>query len=191
MTLSLKLIVGLGNPGPQYAKTRHNVGAWLVNEWAKQLNLNFRHESKFSGSVTQGNLNNQICYLFIPSTYMNESGRAVEAIAHFYKITAEEIVVAHDELDFPAGVARIKQGGGHGGHNGLRDIIRCIGADFYRIRIGIDHPGHKDQVTPYVLGEPAKAETQKILQAIDDVIGVIPELMTGEIEKAYRILHNL
>lgn len=189
--MSLRLIVGLGNPGPQYAKTRHNVGAWLITEWAKQLNLNFRHESKFSGAFAEGAVSNQICYLFIPSTFMNESGRAVEAIAHFYKITAPEIVVAHDELDFPAGVARIKQGGGHGGHNGLRDIIRCIGADFYRIRIGIDHPGHRDKVTPYVLGEPTKAEAQKILQAIDDVIAVIPELMTGEIEKAYRILHNL
>ncbi len=188
--MSLRLLVGLGNPGAQYAKTRHNVGAWLLAALAKKFDLNFRHEAKFFGSVAQLSIDNQVCYLFVPSTYMNESGRGIEAIMNFYKIPAEEVLIAHDELDFPAGVARLKIGGGHGGHNGLRDTIRCIGSNFYRVRIGIDHPGHRDQVTPYVLGEPSKGEAQKIMQSIEDVITVIDDIVSGNIEKAYRFLHN-
>lgn len=190
--MALRLIVGLGNPGIKYAKTRHNVGAWLVSELAAKQGLNLREESKFSGQVagltTTGA---EPCWLLIPSTFMNESGRSVQALAHFYKISPEEILVAHDELDFPAGIIRLKAGGGHGGHNGLRDIIQRLGSpQFYRIRIGIGHPGNRDQVTPYVLGEPSLHDKAQITQAIEDSFAIIPDLLAGEIDRAFRYLHN-
>lgn len=183
--------MGLGNPGPKYVNTRHNVGVWLLNKLASQNNLNFRLESKFSGQIAPLSINQQDCWLLIPNTFMNESGRAVQAIAKFYKINPEEILVAHDELDFPVGQIRLKLGGGHGGHNGLRDIIQALGAnEFYRLRIGIDHPGHRDQVTPYVLGEPSRADKTKIEQAIEDALPVLPDLLKGNAEAAFRYLHH-
>lgn len=187
----LRLIVGLGNPGTKYAKTRHNVGAWLVAELAVKHGLTLREESKFSGQIAVLPSGSQQCWLLIPSTFMNESGRAVQAIANFYKILPEEILVAHDELDFPAGIVRLKASGGHGGHNGLRDIIQRLGSNqFYRLRIGIDHPGNRDQVTPYVLGEPSAHDKDKITQAITDSLTVIPDLLAGETDRAFRYLHN-
>jgi PTH1 family peptidyl-tRNA hydrolase len=188
--LAVRLIVGLGNPGAKYADTRHNVGAWLLNALARQQSITLRAEGKFRGQAgawNQGTLNG---WLFIPSTFMNESGQAVQAIAGFYKIALEEILVAHDELDFPAGVIRLKAGGGHGGHNGLRDIIQRLGDSFYRLRIGIGHPGHRDQVTPYVLGEPSLHDRDKINQAIESALPIIPDLMSGEFDRAFRSLHQ-
>lgn len=182
--------MGLGNPGPKYAKTRHNVGAWLVEELANQNHLSLRTEPKFSGQVACLDSKDQFCWLLIPNTFMNESGRSVQAVAKFYKISAEEILVAHDELDFPAGTIRLKVGGGHGGHNGLRDIIQCLGNPFYRLRIGINHPGHRDLVTPYVLGEPSNQDRNKITQAIEEVLPIIPDLLAGEIDRAFRNLHQ-
>lgn len=184
-------MVGLGNPGAKYAKTRHNVGAWLLSELAAKHGLTLREESKFSAKIATLTLGSLSCWLLIPSTFMNESGRPVQALANFYKIAPEEIFVAHDELDFPAGVVRLKAGGGHGGHNGLRDIIQCLGANnFYRLRIGIGHPGHRDQVTPYVLGEPSLHDKTNITQAIDNALPVIPDLLAGEIDRAFRYLHS-
>jgi PTH1 family peptidyl-tRNA hydrolase len=189
--VSLRLIVGLGNPGPKYAKTRHNVGVWLLQELAAKYNLSFSLQSKFSGQIAHLTLGEHSFWLLIPSTFMNESGRSVQALANFYKIPPEEILVAHDELDFPAGEVRLKLNGGHGGHNGLRDIIQCMGSNqFYRLRIGIDHPGHRDQVTPYVLGEPSSSDRNKIMQAIQDSLAVIPDLLVGDTESAFRYLHN-
>lgn len=187
----IRLIVGLGNPGAKYARTRHNVGAWLVAELAAKHGLTLREESKFSGQIAVLTTGGQQCWLLIPSTFMNESGRAVQAIANFYKILPEEMLVAHDELDFPAGTVRLKASGGHGGHNGLRDIIQRLSSnEFYRLRIGIDHPGNRDQVTPYVLGEPSIHDKDKITQAITDSLAVIPDLLSGETDRAFRYLHN-
>ncbi len=189
--MTLRLIVGLGNPGTKYAKTRHNVGIWLLNALAEKYQLSFHEEKKFHGQVTSLTCQTHQCWLLIPNTFMNESGRSVQAISNFYKISTDEILVAHDELDFPAGLVRLKINGGHGGHNGLRDIVQKLNSNqFYRLRIGIDHPGHKDQVTPYVLNEPNSADRNKILQTIQDAVTVIPDLLGGQVEKAFRYLHN-
>jgi peptidyl-tRNA hydrolase, PTH1 family len=184
------MIVGLGNPGAKYAKTRHNAGAWLVMELAARHGLVFREETKFSGQIAVLTLSGQQCWLLIPATFMNESGCPVQALAHFYKIAPEEILVAHDELDFSPGAVRLKSGGGHGGHNGLRDIIQRLGNSFYRLRIGIGHPGDRTQVTPYVLGEPNAQDRARIDQAIADSLPVIPDLLAGEIDRSFRYLHN-
>ncbi len=190
--MALRLIVGLSNPGPKYARTRHNVGAWLLVELADKYGLTFREESKFSGKIAVLTIGDQQpCWLLIPSTFMNESGRAVQALANFYKILPEEILVTHDELDFPAGVVRLKAGGGHGGHNGLRDIIQRLGSnEFLRLRIGIDHPGNRDQVISYVLNEPSAQDKVKIIEAIQNSLPVIPDLLAGETDRAFRYLHN-
>ena len=183
--------MGLGNPGAEYAKTRHNVGAWLIDSVATQQDQSLRREKKFFGLSAKISVDTQACWLLEPTTYMNESGKSVAAIAQFYKITPQEILIAHDELDFPAGTARIKENGGHGGHNGLRDIIQCLGSnDFYRLRIGIGHPGHKDRVTPYVLGEPSHGDQALIVNTIDRVIHFLPDLMAGDIQKVMRELHE-
>lgn len=190
MADGIKLIVGLGNPGPEYAATRHNVGAWLVAQLADSKNLSLAPEKKFFGLTAKATQNGVAYWLLNPTTYMNDSGRAVVALANFYKITPAEILVAHDELDFPAGDIRLKQGGGHGGHNGLRDIIECLGPDFYRLRIGIGHPGHRDQVTPYVLSAPSSSDKKLILQSIDNVLTIIPDLIEGHFQKAMQTLHS-
>ncbi len=188
---AIKLIVGLGNPGSQYENTRHNVGAWFVEQLSKQYSSPLKLETKFSGCASKAAIDHHMCWLLIPTTYMNESGRSVAAIARFYKIQPEEILVAHDELDFEAGIIRVKENGGHGGHNGLRDIINHLHTkDFPRMRIGIGHPGHKDKVSPYVLSAPSRSDKQKIDTAIDDGCSVIPELLAGDVQKAFRYLHN-
>lgn len=188
---NIKLIVGLGNPGAEYAKTRHNVGAWFVEALAQKKQLQLRFENKFSGMVTTTDIGGDKCHLLIPTTYMNESGTAVAALTKFYKITPSEILVAHDELDFPAGIVRIKEEGGHGGHNGLRDIISHLQTkQFYRLRLGIGHPGHKDKVTPYVLGTPSATDRERINQAITESLFALPDIVNGEINKAMRFLHQ-
>jgi PTH1 family peptidyl-tRNA hydrolase len=187
----IQLIVGLANPGKQYADTRHNVGAWFLKELARQSHVTLNPESKFHGLAANCNVGSRSCRLLEPTTYMNESGRAVRAMAQFYKIEPENILIVHDELDFDAGIARIKKGGGHGGHNGLRDIIACLGTpDFYRMRIGIGHPGDRSKVTGYVLGEPSQSEKNKILASIDDGLRVVDDVLEGDFEKAMRYLHN-
>lgn len=187
----ISLIVGLGNPGAQYAKTRHNVGAWFVDHLADHTNLSLAYESKFFGFCARLDSVSHPCWLLKPSTYMNESGKAVAALANFYKIPPQSILVVHDELDFPAGIVRFKEGGGHGGHNGLRNIIQCLGtSDFCRIRIGIGHPGQKDKVHPYVLNEPSRADKELIENAIDSALQAVPKLMSGEFQKVYQYLHS-
>lgn len=161
MSQPIKLLVGLANPGPEYAKTRHNAGAWVVEELARIHNVTLKNEPKFFGLTGRLLINSQELRVLIPTTFMNLSGKAIAALANFYQIKPEEIMVAHDELDLPPGVAKFKQGGGHGGHNGLKDTISKLGnnKEFYRLRLGIGHPGHKDKVAGYVLGKaPLKSK---------------------------------
>lgn len=187
----IKLIVGLGNPGREYEATRHNAGVWFVDALAKQYNCSLSLQSKFQGMTDKMQCQQQICHLFVPNTYMNVCGRAVAAIMRFYKIDPTALLVVHDELDFDAGVIRLKEGGGHGGHNGLRDIIACIGSkDFYRMRVGIGHPGNKNKVASFVLKPPTKQEQVKIEASIDEGLAVIPELLDGDYQRAFHWLHS-
>jgi PTH1 family peptidyl-tRNA hydrolase len=189
--MSIKLIVGLGNPGAEYAETRHNAGAWLVEFLAQQENVSLRYETKFTGSTGIFQLSDCDCRLLIPDTFMNLSGKAVRAIAEFYKFAPSEILVVHDELDLPVGTVRLKHGGGHGGHNGLRDIIAQLHShDFYRMRLGIAHPGERHLVLDYVLHRPSRDDKQLIDDAIANAINVIPELLKGQMDKAMQKLHT-
>jgi PTH1 family peptidyl-tRNA hydrolase len=189
---SIRLIVGLGNPGAEYRGTRHNAGADFVEELARQGGTSLQAESKFFGLAGRITLSGHDLRLLIPTTFMNRSGKAVAAMATFYKIAPEEILVAHDELDIPAGTARFKRGGGHGGHNGLRDIVPSLGntKDFYRLRVGIGHPGHASKVTGYVLGAPSQVDRTRIEAGIDEAIAALPLLLDGDETKAMTRLHS-
>ena len=187
----IQLIVGLGNPGPEYAVTRHNVGAWFVDLLARQYNIVLKYEKKFHGSVGKIKIGNHEIFLLIPSTYMNDSGYAIKAITNFYKIPIKAVLVAHDELDFLPGIVRLKEGGGHGGHNGLRHTIEQMGSsDFLRLRIGIGHPGNKVLVHDYVLSKPTSHESDLIIASIDKGLTTLPDLAEGKIQKAFQQLHN-
>ena len=188
--VNIDLIVGLGNPGSKYEHTRHNAGFWFVEDIARQQGTQFRPERKFSGEVCKITLEGREIWLLKPDTFMNRSGLAVHKLASFYKIPTENILVAHDELDLEPGTARLKTGGGHGGHNGLRDIIVQIGKAFHRLRIAIGHPGHRDQVSDYVLHRPSKDEQISIENSIDDALRVLPLLAEGCWEKAVHRLHS-
>ena len=191
LSYDIKLIVGLGNPGPKYSETRHNAGFWFVDDLASQYRSRFLPEKKFHGEVARINLEGKDIWLLKPETYMNRSGLSVVSLAAFYKIAAENILVAHDEIDLKAGTARLKSGGGHGGHNGLRDIISHLGSkDFQRLRIGVDHPGSKDQVVDYVLKRPDSKDRQAIEDSINDALRVMPKVAAGEWEKALHQLHT-
>ncbi|MCE8014566.1 aminoacyl-tRNA hydrolase [Halomonas sp. MCCC 1A17488] len=187
----VKAIIGLGNPGDNYAATRHNAGAWLVEILARQAGTELRPEKKFLGLYAKVLLDGQELHLLEPTTFMNRSGGAVAALCQFYKIAPGELLVAHDELDLPPGSARYKQGGGHGGHNGLRDIISALGDKaFGRLRIGIGHPGDSRQVTNYVLGRPGKAELEAIGAALDECLATLPLVVTGKWAQAMNRLHS-
>jgi len=189
---AIKLIVGLGNPGNEYRGTRHNAGADFVEELARQCGVTLQPESKFFGLSGRATLSGHDLRLLIPTTFMNRSGQSVAAIAGFFKIAPESILVAHDELDIPPGTARFKQGGGHGGHNGLRDIIPALGnnKDFHRLRIGIGHPGHASKVTGYVLGAPSQVDRTRIDACIDEAIAALPLALDGDTTKAMTRLHS-
>jgi len=187
---SIQLIVGLGNPGQKYEKTRHNAGFWFLDELARQAGASFRHEQKFQGEVAKASLRDHTVHLLKPSTFMNLSGQSVAAMARFYQIEPENILVVHDELDLPCGSAKLKRGGGHGGHNGLRDIINHIGKNFLRLRIGIDHPGDAREVVAYVLKTPGQEQLQEIETALRDADDIVPELLAGELERAMHKLHS-
>jgi PTH1 family peptidyl-tRNA hydrolase len=185
----IKLIVGLGNPGNDYADTRHNVGFWLLDQLVKPNS--FTAEKKFSGDAIKINLNSNPVWLLKPQIFMNRSGLAVKQLASFYRMNPENILLIHDDLDLPAGTAKIKKGGGHGGHNGLRDTINQLQSkDFYRLRIGIGHPGNRDQVTNYVLGVPSKLDRELIIEAIDKSINVMDILVEGKMDQAMNQLHS-
>lgn len=189
---TIKLIVGLANPGAEYAATRHNAGAWFVDLLAQRFNQPLKNEPKFFGYTSRINIDGKDIRLLVPTTFMNLSGKAVQAIATFYQIKPEEILVAHDELDLNPGVAKLKLGGGHGGHNGLKDIINKLGnnPNFYRLRIGIGHPGDKSKVVGFVLNKPSQIEQQLIDQVIDESISCTEILIKTGIEVAMNRLHS-
>lgn len=188
----IRLLVGLANPGPEYAKTRHNAGAWVVEELARIHNVPLKEDKKYFGLTARITHAGQDLRLLIPTTYMNLSGKSVAALAKFFQIKPEEIMVAHDELDLPPGVAKFKKGGGHGGHNGLRDIISKMGnnKDFYRLRLGIGHPGHKDKVAGFVLTKAPASEQTMIEQAADEAVRCIDILLKDDLAKAQNRLHT-
>lgn len=189
---ALKLIVGLGNPGAQYDRTRHNAGFDYVDELAAQLGVSWQLDSKYQAEMAKVNLGGANVWLMKPMTFMNRSGQSVAAFANFYKFTPEQILVAHDELDLPAGVARFKLGGGHGGHNGLRDIIARLGnvKDFYRLRLGIGHPGSSAEVVNYVLSKAHPDDQIRLARAIDAAIAETPKVASGDWQKAMNLLHQ-
>lgn len=189
---AVKLIVGLGNPGPEYDQTRHNAGALFVERVASAQGVSLSSDRKFFGLTGKFTHQGQDVRLLIPTTYMNRSGQAVAALTGFYRIEPEAILVAHDELDMPPGVAKLKKGGGHGGHNGLRDIIAQLGNQnsFYRLRLGIGHPGHSSQVSGYVLGRAPQAEREKLDASIDFALGVLPDILAGDWTRAMQQLHS-
>ena len=187
----LRLIVGLGNPGPEHARTRHNAGFWFVDALAAQAGARFGLESKLFGETAKVEIAGQNIWLLKPATFMNLSGKSVAAALRYWKIEPEEALLAHDELDLPPGVARLKFDGGHGGQNGLRDTMRLLGhGKFHRLRVGIGHPGHKDKVTPWVLGKPGRDDEASILRAIDDALGVLPLAVNGNFMDAMTRLHT-
>ena len=219
--MSIALIVGLGNPGPRYTATRHNIGFWLVDQIAEQSHKPFRTEAKFYGEVTRFEFslpplsqNKQLlnsisknkqpltslsqrevreispCWLLKPNTFMNRSGQAVAALANYYKIRVEQILVVHDDLDFPAGTVRLKKGGSDCKHNGLKDIIAHLGNKFLRLRFGISHPGHRDDVISYVLNAPTREEQIALETAMSAALEVMPLIVAGEINKAMQQLHT-
>ncbi|MGX9461849.1 aminoacyl-tRNA hydrolase [Shewanella sp. A14] len=189
---NIKLIVGLANPGAEYAQTRHNAGAWYVQELARICNVQLMPDSKYYGVTARAVLHGRDVRLLIPTTYMNLSGKSVAALANFFRILPEEILVAHDELDMEPGVAKFKLGGGHGGHNGLKDIIACLGNDknFHRLRIGIGHPGDKNKVSGYVLGRAPALEQERINAAIDEAARSTEILFNQDMAKAMHRLHS-
>lgn len=191
MSARVDLIVGLGNPGPEYEHTRHNAGFWFVDAVADACHGVFRPEKKFHGEVSRIAIDGHEVWLLKPATFMNHSGLAVQALARFYKIDLAHILVAHDDLDLPPGVARLKRGGGHGGHNGLRDIISRMGGNgFLRLRLGIGHPGDRQQVTGHVLKKASQDDRIEIERAIERALQVLPEVIDGNLQQAMNRLHT-
>ena len=186
----IKLIVGLGNPGKEYAPTRHNAGFWFVDELARTHGGTWRRESKYQCELARVRVGDSEVWLMKPQTYMNRSGAAVQAVAGFYRIAPAQMLVAHDEIDLPPGVVRLKQAGGHGGHNGVRDVIAQLGADFWRLRIGVGHPGSKEQVIDAVLDRASAAEQQSIDAALARAYAALPELLRGDAQKVMKMLHT-
>lgn len=186
----IRLIVGLGNPGSEYVDTRHNAGFWLLDDIAHKAGAHLRAENRFHAQVARANLHGHEIWLLAPQTYMNVSGQAVGALASYYKIEPEEMLVLHDELDLAPGTARLKRGGGAGGHNGLKDIITRLGADFWRLRIGIGHPGDKNAVSDFVLHRPSQPEEKLIRDALDQSLATLPLLAAGDMAGAMHRLHT-
>lgn len=187
-----KLVVGLGNPGRDYEETRHNAGFWLLDDIAAQYNGRFSKQAKFFGESCKINVGGQDLWLLKPQTFMNNSGQSVQALARFYRIESSEILVAHDELDMVPGRVAVKQAGGHGGHNGLRDMAEKLGAkDFWRLRIGIGHPGHKDRVSGYVLSRPTQQEERAIRDSCTLVQREFDELIAGSMARASQSINSV
>ncbi len=187
--LTLKIIAGLGNPGPEHQSTRHNAGFWFCDALARRHGGEFRDYRKYSGETARIGVAGQEIILLKPTTYMNRSGMSVRQLSDFFKIAPQEILVVHDELDLPVGSVRLKHGGGHGGHNGLRDIIAHLGEDFWRLRLGIGHPGTKAEVIDYVLTRAPKAEEELILDAVNTAVDAVPMMLEQGAERAMARLH--
>ncbi len=187
----IKLFVGLGNPGEQYVDTRHNVGFWWIDFIGQNHKLSLKNSKKYFGEFSKHNEDGEVFFLK-PSTFMNDSGKSVQALAKFYKIEPEEILVIHDELDIQPGTAKLKLGGGHGGHNGLKSIQTSLGSNnFWRLRIGVGHPGDKSKVIGYVLNKPSKIEMHLIQESIINSYKVFSYIMLGQFEKAMLNLHSV
>lgn len=187
----IQLIVGLANPGKEYADTRHNAGAWFVEDIAREAHAKFKVDSKYHGLHTLIQVDGQPCQLLIPTTFMNLSGQSIRACMSYHKIAPASLLVAHDDIDLPVGTVKLKYDGGDGGHNGLKDIIRHLSSrQFYRLRIGIGHPGNSDDVVDYVLEKPSKADRQKINDALIAALNILPLLIAGEMQKAMQALHT-
>jgi PTH1 family peptidyl-tRNA hydrolase len=191
----IRLIVGLGNPGADYTDTRHNAGFWFLDSLAQQLSVSFRFDKRFNAAETKTQVkvdtNSKDIILLKPQTFMNRSGQSVGAVARYYKLLPAQILVVHDELDLAAGDNRLKQGGGHGGHNGLRDIINHLAVkDFFRLRVGIGHPGDRNQVINYVLHKPSVSDQSAIEAANQRSLDVMPQVFEGRLDKAMQALHT-
>jgi PTH1 family peptidyl-tRNA hydrolase len=188
---AIRLIIGLGNPGAEYEPTRHNAGYWWVDEFAREQNLSYKNESRFHALIARGRFGGHEVLLLKPQTFMNASGRSVGAVAGFYRIEPQEMLVVHDDLDLPPGVARLKMGGGHGGHNGLKDIIAHLGTrDFWRLRLGIGHPGDRIEVSSYVLARPRQEERELIGEAMERARAIADLVVEGKTEAAMLKLHT-
>jgi len=191
MAQDIVMVVGLGNPGADYENTRHNAGALFVEALARTAGQTLRPEKKYHGLYARIQWQGLDLHLLNPTTFMNRSGLAIKALADFFKIQPQQILIAHDELDLPPGTAKLKKGGGHGGHNGLRDAIAHLGTnDFQRLRIGIGHPGDSRRVTGYVLGRLGKQETEELNAVIDEIMRVLPDAASGKLAAAMNRLHS-
>lgn len=185
------LIIGLGNPGSRYSETRHNAGFWFVDTLARRKQAVFSTQRKLQAGVVRVDLHGKDCLLVRPTTFMNHSGQSLRAVSDYFQVPVANLLVAYDELDLPVGVSRLKLGGGHGGHNGLRDIFRHLpDHQFLRLRIGIGHPGSKDEVTGYVLSRPGANEEKQIWQSIGEAIEVLPDVLNGRLPEAMKALHT-
>jgi peptidyl-tRNA hydrolase, PTH1 family len=187
---AIRAIIGLGNPGPRYEQTRHNAGFWFIDALVRGFGGRLGKEPRFNGDIGRIAVDGRELRLFKPGAFVNRSGHALRSMTTFYRIELPSILVVHDDLDLPPGLVRIKRAGGHGGHNGLRDIFAHLGQDFWRLRLGVGHPGHKEQVVDYVLSKPDKQEHQAILEGIDEAIALLPRLVAGEFDKAMQQLHT-
>ncbi len=190
MTTYLTAIAGLGNPEERHARTLHNAGFWFVDELARRAGAEFRYEKRFDAEICRIHISDNDVWLIKPQSYMNLSGGPVRGVLEYYRLAVSDLLVAHDEIDLPPGTVRLKKGGGHGGHNGLRDIIKHAGSDFMRLRIGVGHPGHKDLVTDYVLKRASAEVDQAMRSNIDDAADVVPTLVEDGIEAAMTRLHT-
>lgn len=188
---AISLVCGLGNPGAQYEATRHNAGFWFLDALQRAVPLPWRPETRFLGDLADTRIGQQRVRFLKPATFMNECGGAVASVCSYFDIPAEAVLVVHDDLDLPPGTVRVKQGGGHGGHNGLRDIFSKLGSrEFVRLRIGIGHPGNSDDVTDWVLRKPSAEDKTAILDAIDRALGEIDPMMAGDLEPVMKALHT-
>jgi len=190
MPKPIRIIAGLGNPEDRYERTLHNAGFWFVDALARKYGGSFRYEKKFDADSCRVKMHGEDVWLVKPQSYMNNSGQPIRGLLDYYRLSVTELLVAHDEIDLPPGTVRLKEGGGHGGHNGLRDIVRHCGADFLRLRLGVGHPGDKDQVTNYVLKRGSSDVEAAIEHNIDDAMAVMPELVDGNINAAMKKLHT-
>ena len=190
MSKAIRIIVGLGNPEDKYERTLHNAGFWFADALARKGGGSFRYEKKFDADICKVSLHGEDVWLVKPQSYMNRSGSPVRGMLDYYRLARQQLLVAHDEIDLPPGTVRLKEGGGHGGHNGLRDVIRHCGPDFLRLRLGVGHPGDKDEVTNYVLKKGSADIEAAVERNIDDAIAVLPELIEGNTNAAMKKLHT-
>ena len=190
MKKAIRIIAGLGNPEERYERTLHNAGFWFVEAVAREFGGQFRYEKKFDAEICRVRVHGEDVWLVKPQSYMNHSGPPVRGMLDYYRLQTAQLLVAHDEIDLPPGTVRIKDGGGHGGHNGIRDVIRHCGPDFLRLRLGVGHPGEKDKVTNYVLKRGPSETEAAIERNIDETIAVMPELVEGDVNAAMKKLHT-